>query len=127
MILCLLLNKNEYFCKIIKENSFRMELEGCIIVSKPTDDSTIDGKEIFGEDFKDNYTGIVFKLAPGEGTIKVEALTTGNMVLKVKIDNGMPITMELEGNKMISLSSPLRHSIYFRLANHTLRQRKRYI
>ena len=76
--------------------------EGCIIVSKPTDDSAIDGKEIFGEDFKDNYTGIVFKLAPGEGTIKVEAQTTGNMVLKVKIGDGMPITMELEGKLKVS-------------------------
>ena len=76
--------------------------EGCIIVSKPTDDSAIDGKEIFGEDFKDNYTGIVFKLAPGEGTIKVEAQTTGNMVLKVKIGDGMPITMELESKLKVS-------------------------
>ena len=76
--------------------------EGCIIVSKPTDDSAIDGKEIFGEDFKDNYTGIVFKLASGEGTIKVEAQTTGNMVLKVKIGDGMPITMELEGKLKVS-------------------------
>jgi hypothetical protein len=76
--------------------------EGCIIVSKPTDDSAIDGKEIFGEDFKDNYTGIVFKLAPGEGTIKVEAQTTGNMVLKVKIGDSMPITMELEDKLKVS-------------------------
>lgn len=76
--------------------------EGCIIVSKPTDDSAIDGKEIFGEDFKDNYTGVVFKLAPGEGTIKIEAQTTGNMVLKVKIGDGMPITMELEGKLKVS-------------------------
>ena len=76
--------------------------EGCIIVSKPTDDSAIDGKEIFGDDFKDNYTGVVFKLAPGEGTIKIEAQTTGNMVLKVKIGDGMPITMELEGKLKVS-------------------------
>lgn len=37
-------------------------VEKCIIVNKPTDDSAINGKDIFGEDFKDNYTGIVFKV-----------------------------------------------------------------
>lgn len=86
--------------------------EGCIIVSKPTDDSAIDGKEIFGEDFKDNYTGIVFKLASGEGTIKVEAQTTGNMVLKVKIGDGMPITMELEGKLKVSFPYTVSEDTY---------------
>ena len=71
--------------------------EGCLVVTKPTDDSAIDGQDIFGEEFKDNYTGIVFKLAPGKGTIKVEAETQGNMVLKVKIGNSDPIEMELDG------------------------------
>ena len=71
--------------------------EGCLVVTKPTDDSAIDGQDIFGEDFKDNYTGIVFKLAPGKGTIKVEAETQGDMMLKVKIGNNDPIEMELNG------------------------------
>ena len=72
-------------------------VEGCLIVSKPTDDSAINGKDIFGEDFKDNYTGIVFKVNEGKGSIKVEAETQGNMVLKVKIGNNDPIEMELDG------------------------------
>lgn len=71
--------------------------EGCLVVTKPTNDSDIDGKDIFGEDFKAGYTGIVFKIAPGKGTIRVEAQTTGNMVLKVKIGNSDPIEMELDG------------------------------
>ena len=76
--------------------------EGCIVVTKPTDDAAIDGKDIFGEDFKAGYTGIVFKVAPGAGTVKVEAQTQGNMVLKVKIGNGQPVTMELEGKLKVS-------------------------
>ena len=72
-------------------------VEKCIIVNKPTDDSAIDGKDIFGDDFKDNYTGIVFKVNEGKGSIKVEAETQGNMVLKVKIGNNDPIEMELDG------------------------------
>ena len=77
--------------------------EGCIVVSKPTDDSAIDGKNIFGEDFNDNYTGLVFKVAPGSGTVTVQAQTTGNMVLKVKIGNGDPVTNELSDKQNVSI------------------------
>ena len=87
---------------ISNENGGYDPVEGCIVVNTPTDDSAIDGKDIFGADFKDNYTGIVFKVAPGSGSIKVEAQTTGNMVLKVKIGEGMPITMELEGKLKVT-------------------------
>ncbi|MBR6964087.1 MAG: leucine-rich repeat domain-containing protein [Prevotella sp.] len=76
--------------------------EGCIVVTKPTDDSAIDGKDIFGEDFKAGYTGVVFKVAPGKGSVKVEAQTEGNMVLKVKIGDNDPIEMELEGRLKVS-------------------------
>ena len=87
---------------ISNDNGGYDPVEGCIVVNTPTDDSAIDGKDIFGDDFKDNYTGIVFKVAPGNGSIKVEAQTTGNMVLKVKIGEGMPITMELEGKLKVT-------------------------
>ena len=70
---------------------------GCIVVNSATDDSFIDGKDIFGDDFKEGYNGIVFMVPAGEGSIFVEAETTGNMVLKVKIGNSKPITMELSG------------------------------
>ena len=76
--------------------------EGCIVVSKPTDDSAIDGQSIFSEDFNDNYTGIVFRVAPGSGTIMVQAMTTGNMVLKVKIGDGNPDTNELSDKQTVS-------------------------
>ena len=76
--------------------------EGCVIVSKPTDDSAIDGKSIFGEDFNDNYTGLVFRVAPGSGTVTVQAQTTGDMVLKVKIGNGNPATNELSDKQKVS-------------------------
>ena len=79
--------------------------EGCIVVSKPVSDETVsnlEGKDIFGEDFKDQYTGIVFKVAEGKGSVKVEAQTTGNMVLKVKIGNNDPIEMELDGKLKIT-------------------------
>ena len=85
------------FVNISNGNGGFDPVEGCLIVSKPTDDSVINGKDIFGDDFKDNYTGIVFKVNEGKGSIKVEAETQGNMVLKVKIGNSEPIEMELDG------------------------------
>ena len=76
--------------------------EGCLIVTKPTNDSDIDGKDIFGEDFKDNYTGIVFKVKPGKGTVNVVAETQGNMVMKVKIGDGEPLVLDFEGKMKMS-------------------------
>ena len=78
---------------------------GCIVVSKPVSDETMNnlvGKDIFGEDFKDQYTGIVFKVAEGKGEIKVMAQTTGNMVLKIKIGNGDPIEKVLGDKQEIT-------------------------
>lgn len=72
-------------------------VEGCIEITKPTDDSAIEGKDIFGEDFKNHFTGIVFKVAAGKGTIKVNAQTTGNMTIKVKVGSNDPIEMMLTG------------------------------
>ena len=77
--------------------------EGCIIVSKPTSDDAIDGKSIFGADFNDNYTGIVFRVAPGSGTVMVQAKTAGDMVLKTKIGNGNSTINELSSKQTVSL------------------------
>lgn len=74
--------------------------DGCIVVSKPTEEASVEmeeGTDIFGEDFKAGFTGIVFKVPAGSGTIKITAETTGNTTLKVKIGNNAPIEMELEG------------------------------
>ncbi|MBO4827486.1 MAG: hypothetical protein J5506_09700, partial [Prevotella sp.] len=76
--------------------------EGCIVVNSPTDDSFINGQDIFGDDFKEGYNGIVFMVPAGKGTVKVEAQTTGTMVLKVKIGDNDPVEMELEGKLKIS-------------------------
>jgi hypothetical protein len=72
-------------------------VEGCIEITKPTDDSAIEGKDIFGEDFKNHFTGIVFKVAAGKGTVKVNAQTAGAMTIKVKVGSNEPNEMMLTG------------------------------
>ena len=74
--------------------------EGCFTVMKATADEVMqamEGQDIFGEEFKSHFTGIVFKVPAGNGAVKITAETTGNMTLKVKVGNGAPIEMELEG------------------------------
>ena len=92
-----------YYCISSGDGSYDPE-EGCVVVTKPTDDSVIDGKDIFGEDFKAGYTGFVFMVAPGKGTINVEAETTGNMVLKVRVGDNAPTQMEVDGKTKVSFS-----------------------
>ena len=79
--------------------------EGCVVINKTTDDDTVnglEGQDIFGEDFKGQFTGIVFKVPAGKGTIKVNAETTGNLLLKVKIGSDEPVGMELNGKLKVS-------------------------
>ncbi|MBR6962294.1 MAG: leucine-rich repeat protein [Prevotella sp.] len=104
-----------YYCISSDSGSYDPE-EGCLVVTKPTDDSAIDGKDIFGEDFKAGFDGLVFMVAPGKGTIKVEAQTIGNMVLKVKVGDNAPTQMEVNGKTKVSfsydVSEPTRVFIY---------------
>ena len=79
--------------------------EGCIVVTKPMNDSQVESLEtedIFGETFKNGFTGIVFKVPEGKGKVLLTAETTGSMVLKVKIGNSEPVEMELEGKLKVT-------------------------
>lgn len=74
--------------------------DGCIVVKKPTTDvqvSQVEGTDLFGEQMKDNFTGIIFKIEPGSGTVKVMAETTGDMTLKIKIGDSAPMEFKLNG------------------------------
>ena len=91
-----------YYCISEDDGSFD-ETEGCIVVTTPTDESAIDGIDIYDEDFKANFTGIVFNVAAGIGTIRIDAETKGMMVLKVKIGENQPVEMELEERTTVSI------------------------
>ena len=87
-------------------------MEGCIVITTPTDDSVIDGKDIFDDDFQAGFTGIVFKVAEGNGTVNIEAETNGMMGLKVKIGNGGPIEMQLDGKQKVSIPYDVAEDTY---------------
>jgi len=90
---------NIYY-NIGSDNGEYNSTEGCITLTKAVSDeeiSTLESENIFGDDFKNHYNGIVFMLQAGSGTIKVTAESVGNMTLKVKIGENEPITEELVG------------------------------
>ena len=92
----------DIFYNISSGNGAYDVANGCIVVTQPTEDNAMEGKDIFGEDFKAGFTGIVFKIPAGKGAVKVQAETSGNMVLKVKIGDNDPIEMELDGKLKVS-------------------------
>ena len=94
---------NIYYC-IGSNNGGFDATDGCIVVSKVTDDSVIDGKDIFSEEFKSGYTGIVFMVSPGKGVVNVLAETEGAMVLKAKVGTEAPVTLELNGKPSASFA-----------------------
>ncbi|MBR5633593.1 MAG: leucine-rich repeat domain-containing protein, partial [Prevotella sp.] len=105
----------DIFYNISSGNGEYNSEEGCIVVTKPTDDGTVsdlEGKDIFGEDFKSQFTGIVFKVPAGKGTIKVDAETTGNMLLKVKIGSNEPVEMELNGKLKVTFPYNVSEATY---------------
>lgn len=91
---------NIYY-NISDENGEYSSTEGCIILKKSSTDNSMEGKDLFDEDLKNNFTGIIL-MVQGSGTIKVNEETVGNMTLKVKIGNSAPITLELEGKMKAS-------------------------
>ena len=83
---------NIYY-NIADENGEYSSAEGCIVVRKPTSDDVVNGiseDDLFGEELKDSYTGIIFMVPTGSGTITVNAEATGGMTLKVKVGANAP-------------------------------------
>lgn len=65
--------------------------DGSIVIGQTTNMGQIINKKPGSEDMRDNYTGVVLDVAAGQGTIKVNAKTTGNAQLVVQIGNGTPM------------------------------------
>lgn len=87
---------------ISSDNGSYNSAEGCLVVTKPTTENDFEGKDIFGEEFRDNFTGIVLKVEAGSGTVMVNAESVGKMTLKVRVGNSLPTEIKLTGKMEMS-------------------------
>ena len=70
------------------------------MITKETSEEQMEalaGLGITDEELNQNFTGIIFVVPAGSGTITVNAETTGDMTLKVKVGDGQTVEMELSG------------------------------
>ncbi len=65
--------------------------DGSIVISKATNMGQITNAVPGSDDVKNNFTGIILKVAAGKGTIKVNVKTSGNAQLVVQVGNGTPM------------------------------------
>ena len=92
----------DVYYNISNENGTYESGEGCIVMNSTTDDATMEElveKNIFDDEFKNEFTGLVIKLPVGLGTVTVTASTVGSMTLKVKIGSGEPNVLRLENDE----------------------------
>ena len=80
--------------------------ENCIILKKATTDEQV--KNIFGLDMFDeqllkNFTGMIFMVDTGSGTIELEVETVGEMQLSVMVGTAEPITKQATGKSKVSI------------------------
>ena len=62
-----------------------------IVISQPTNMSQIADKEPGSKDVKENFNGMILKVAKGKGLITVNVKTSGNAQLVVQVGNGTPM------------------------------------
>ena len=62
-----------------------------IVISQPTNMSQISDATPGSNDVKNNFNGLILKVAAGKGLIKVNAKTTGNAQLVVQVGNQTPM------------------------------------
>ena len=65
--------------------------DGSIVISETTNMGQITDSEPGSDDVKNNFTGIILKVAAGKGIIKVNVKTSGNAQLVVQVGNGTPM------------------------------------
>ncbi|MBR3522222.1 MAG: DUF4595 domain-containing protein [Prevotella sp.] len=65
--------------------------DGSIVISQTTNFAQIADKEPGSADVKENFNGMILKVAKGKGLITVNVKTSGNAQLVVQVGNGTPM------------------------------------
>ncbi len=84
--------------------------KGCLEITKTTANDTmaeLEFKSIYGDVFQGQFTGVVLRLPKGKGTLKVDAETTGYMILVVKIGHADPFGGVVERRNLMMYSFDL--------------------
>ena len=103
-----------YYC-IDEEGGGYDGNESCIVLSESTDDDTMESlmdEDIFSQEFKEKFTGIVFMVSPGKGTVKIVGETSGDMVMKVKIGHDQPLSIQTDGKHESSFNFDVLENTY---------------
>ncbi len=103
-----------YYC-IDEEGGGYDGNESCIVLTEPTDDDTMESlmdTDIFSQEFKEKFTGIVFMVSPGKGTVKIVAETSGDMVMKVRIGHEQPLSIQTDGKHESSFNFDVTENTY---------------
>ena len=94
------------FYNISAENGGFDADEQCIVVKKAMTDEEIEsvfGEELQSSEVKETFAGLVIQVPAGNGSVMINAQTTGGMALKVKIGSADPITLEFSGKMKVSV------------------------
>ncbi|MBR6087578.1 MAG: hypothetical protein IKP84_06835 [Prevotella sp.] len=75
---------------VIGENGYDVT-DKSIVISQTTNMGQIADKEPGSADVKENFNGMILKVAKGKGLITVNAKTSGNAQLVVQVGNGTPM------------------------------------
>lgn len=97
---------DKVFFNIASENGGYDAEENCVVLNKPMTNEEIEtvfGNDLFSDEVKTNFAGMVIEVSPGKGKVTVDAQTTGGMTLMVKIGSAEPVKMEFEGKMKISV------------------------
>lgn len=75
---------------VVGENGYDAT-DQSIVISQPTNMGQIADKEPGSKDVKENFNGMILKVAKGKGLITVNVKTSGNAQLVVQVGNGTPM------------------------------------
>lgn len=117
---------NTYFTLDKGQGDGYDDTERALVLSSTTtteDLSEVEEAEVGDEALRDKYSGIIFELSAGSGTVTVDALTAGTYTLNVKIGKNEPtcLTSDKRTNSEIKydVKEPTYVYLYASASSHT--------
>lgn len=103
------------FYNIPKDAGEYNSAEGCIKLTTSTSDeqmNNIVGQNLFDEYLFRNFTGMIFLLDAGNGTLEIDAATIGGMQLNVKVGDAEPVVNTSDAKTTLSVPYTIAEPTY---------------